>query len=108
MAASSKQTRTGRGRRIGRVYRKMLVALPADLINKIRAKVGSGNPLRHVAETMEERRRQAALSEFLAHHERKYGPISDEAVQEELDRWDAELRRAEEGTTSRSSWTAKG
>jgi hypothetical protein len=86
----------------------MLVALPADLIDKIRAKVGPGNPLRHVAETVEERRRQAALTEFLAHHERKYGPISDEEVQEELDRWDADLRRAEERTTSRSSSTAKG
>ncbi len=61
-----------------------MAALPADLIDEIRATVGAGNPLRHVAETVEEKRRQAALREFLTHHERKYGPISDLEVQEEL------------------------
>ena len=94
MAASSGRARTWRGHPAGRLLRRALASLPADLIDKIRAGVGPGNPLRHVAETGEEKRRQAALQEFLAHHERKYGPISDNEVQEELDRWDAELRRA--------------
>jgi hypothetical protein len=85
----------------------MLAALPADLIDQIRAKVG-GNPLRHVAEKIEEKRRLAALREFLAHHERKFGPISDLEVQEELDRWHAELSRAKDRTTTLSSSMARG
>lgn len=85
----------------------MLAALPAGLIDQIRAKVG-GTPLRHVAEKVEEKRRRAALREFLAHHERKFGPISDLEVQEERDRWDAELRRARDRTSTLSSSTATG
>jgi hypothetical protein len=86
----------------------VLATLPADLIGRIQGGLRPGNPLRHVAESMEEKRRQAALRQFLAHHERKYGPISDDAVQEELDQWDAELREAEGRDTSRSFSTAKG
>lgn len=91
-----------------RAYKKVSVTLPADLLDEIRAEVGPGNLSRYVAETLEEKRRQAALSEFLAHHERMYGLIPDEAVQEVFDEWDATLRQAEEDSSPGSSSTATG
>lgn len=70
-------------------YRKVSVTLPADLLDRLRARVGEGNLSGYLAETLEEKERLAALDEFIALMIEEHGEPSEEDIQEVRRRWPA-------------------
>ena len=94
MAASSATATRRRPHRVAgmsRTHRKVSVKLPIELVDDIEDRVGPGNLSRYVAETVADSERRRALRELVDELELTHGPITEDDVQEELSRWDAEI-----------------
>jgi post-segregation antitoxin (ccd killing protein) len=68
-------------------YAKVSVTLPAQLVDRIRARVGARGVSRYVAHALEAEERREALRAWLSGQDAAHGPVPDEAMQEVRRQW---------------------
>jgi Arc/MetJ-type ribon-helix-helix transcriptional regulator len=72
---------------VGSEYTKVSVSLPAPLVRRIKARVGTRGVSRYVAKALEEDERRAALRAWLAAQDAEYGPIPEEVMEKVRREW---------------------
>jgi hypothetical protein len=78
---------TGPGSRFHGRVQKVSVSMPEELTAAVRDRTGPGGFSRYVTEAVEERLRLEGLDELSAYLEAKYGPVSEELIQEAMREW---------------------
>lgn len=78
---------TGPGSRFHGRVQKVSVSMPEELTAAVRERTGPGGFSRYVTEAVEERLRLERLDELSAYLEAKYGPVSEELIQEAMREW---------------------
>lgn len=68
-------------------YAKVSVSLPAPLVERIKARVGTRGVSRYVAQALEGEERREALRAWLVSQEAEHGPIPDEVMEEVRRQW---------------------
>jgi hypothetical protein len=78
---------TGPGSRFHGRVQKVSVSMPEELIAAIRERTGPGGFSHYVTEAVAERLRLERLDDLSAYLEDKYGPVSEELIQEAMREW---------------------
>jgi post-segregation antitoxin (ccd killing protein) len=68
-------------------YAKVSVTLPADLLERIRGRVGARGLSSYVAEALEDEERRSALRAWLSEQDAEHGPVPASVLEEVQTEW---------------------